>query len=269
MAENTKIEWCDHTFNPWVGCTRVSDGCDNCYAAALDKRFGNDRWDKPGLKHEFTTDTNWRKPLKWQKDAKQANKRMKVFCASMSDWCDKNAPDGAMDRLFGLIRETPDLDWLLLSKRSTLIKKRLPDDWGNGYDNVWLGVTCENIKQGIPRIHDLVKIPAVVRFLSCEPLLEDITLSEDFDISGIDWAIIGGESGPEARPMKSSWLFNLINVCNSYRDNNTAVFFKQWGGKGSDKGGNELTVESGISCTFQEFPTYRHIKRNDQLELGL
>jgi|TARA_Y100000310_G_scaffold343309_1_gene450321 protein gp37 len=240
MADETGISWTDHTFNPWWGCSRVAPGCDNCYAAALDKRTGGAHWDNLSIKPRLTKDANWRKPLKWNKDAAAIGQRRRVFCGSMMDWTDKNAPEGALDRLWELIRKTPWLDWQLLTKRATLIKKRLPVDWGFGYENVWLGVTCENIQHGIPRVHALQEIPAIVRFVSAEPLLEEITSNNFVGFTdkskpyGIDWIIIGGESGPDCRPMKREWVHRLLMWTNW---NEVPVWFKQWGGNSKDKGG--------------------------------
>lgn len=236
MADETGISWTDHTFNPWWGCSRVAPGCDNCYAAALDNRTGGKYWDDVTVKPRLTKDANWRKPVKWNKEAKASGTRHKVFCGSMMDWCDKNAPAGALDRLWQLIRETPYLDWQLLTKRATLIKKRLPGDWGKGWPNVWLGVTCENVEHGIPRVQELVKIPAIIRFVSAEPLLEDISDYICDYANGLDWLIVGGESGPNCRPMNSAWVYKLLFEFGLGQI--IPVWFKQWGGNGKDKGGN-------------------------------
>lgn len=230
MADETGISWTDHTFNPWWGCTAIAPGCDNCYAAALDKRTGGDYWN-PKTKPRATSLSNRRKVFRWNEQAEIENRRHRVFCGSMMDWCDKNAPEGALDDLWQLIKETPMLDWQLLTKRATLIKDRLPEDWGNGYENVWLGVTVENREFGFLRVDELKDIPARVRFLSIEPLLEDLG---PMNLSGIHWAIVGGESGPGARPMKEDWALNAVNECITQ---NVPVWFKQWGGNTKDKGG--------------------------------
>jgi len=152
----------------------------------------------------------------------------------MMDWCDKDAPKGAREALFELIKATPMLDWQLLTKRATLIEKCLPSDWGDGYDNVWLGVTCEDKKYGLPRVDILRKIPASIRFISAEPLLEEIS---EVDLAGIDWVIIGGESGPGYRRMASQWAENLIVACEKQ---DVAIWFKQNGGNNIGKGGGKL-----------------------------
>ena len=154
----------------------------------------------------------------------------------MMDWCDKDAPEGALDDLWDLIRNTPMLDWQLLTKRATLIENGLPNDWGHGYSNVWLGVTVEDMAYGYPRAKALKKIPAVVRFISAEPLLEPLKNAADI-LDGIQWIIIGGESGANYRPMKSSWAVDLAGEAQS---KGIAVWFKQHGGNGRDKGGCKL-----------------------------
>lgn len=229
MGDATGISWTDHTFNPWWGCTKIAPGCDNCYAAALDNRTGGDHWGEQ--KPRRTSAANWRKPVKWNEQAEIENRRHRVFCGSMMDWCDKNAPEGALDDLWDLIRATPMLDWQLLTKRATLIRERLPDDWGDGYENVWLGVTVEDAEHGYPRIKALRDIPARVRFLSAEPLLEAVPA---IPLSGINWVIIGGESGPGFRKMHASWAVNLALSCKTH---NIPTWFKQWGGNSKDKGG--------------------------------
>lgn len=240
MAETTAISWTDHTFNPWWGCTKIAPGCDNCYAAALDKRTGGNFWDE---KPRITSQQNWNKVLKWNEQATKENKRHKVFCGSMMDWCDKNAPACARSDLFELIKDTPMLDWQLLTKRASLIEKSLPEDWGNGYDNVWLGVTCEDVRYGLNRLVYLRDIPAKVKFLSCEPLLEDISF---LHLGWIDWVIIGGESGPGCRLMRACWAEALIHACEIQ---DVPVWFKQWGGNTKNKGGCVICGEE-----FKQWP---------------
>jgi protein gp37 len=220
MAENSAIEWCDHTFNPVWGCVKVSPACDNCYAETLSNRFG-DHW---GPHAEFRTfgDKHWNEPRKWDRAAEKAGRRARVFCASMADVFDNRWPDGVRDRLWALIRETPHLDWLLLTKRPQNIAKMLPADWRDGYPNVWLGTTVENQDEADRRIPYLRSVPARVRFLSCEPLLGQIYP----DMSGIHWVICGGESGPNARPMHPDWARSLRDQC---AQAGVAFQFKQWG----------------------------------------
>ena len=184
MAENSKIEWCDHTFNPWIGCQKLSAACDHCYAEAWDKRFKGDRWG-PRATRKRTSDANWRKPLAWNRAAEKEGVRRKVFCASLADVFDNHSsidPEWRVD-LWRLIRETRHLDWLLLTKRPQNIKKMLPESygmpvWGDGWPNVWLGTTVETQTEAERRIPHLLAVPAKVRFLSCEPLLGPLDLTK-------------------------------------------------------------------------------------------
>lgn len=229
MAEGTEIAWTDNTFNPWWGCTKVSPGCDNCYAEAWDKRFGGNHWGK-GNNPRTMSEQNWNKPIRWNKES-DPNNPTKVFCGSMCDVFDKNAPEEQRERLWQLIRDTPNLIWQLLTKRAPNIQKYLPEDWGEGYPNVWLGVTCEDNKHGLPRVEQLRLIPAKVRFLSCEPMLEEIHFK---NLEGIHWVIGGGESGNYSRILRLPWVDRLHDYCDMYE---VPFFFKQWGGAAKDKGG--------------------------------
>lgn len=248
MGKNTEILWTDSTFNPWTGCRKIAPGCDNCYAERDDHRFG-DHW-SPGSEYKQRVPSYWHQPTVWNKNALKLGKRQKVFCGSMCDWADSNAPQEIRDDLWDLIRATPMLDWQLLTKRAKNIEKYLPQDWGSGYDNVWLGVTVEDKKHGLPRIDILREISAKIRFLSVEPLLEDLGF---IDLEGIGWVIVGGESGPGARPMKKIWVEYIQIQCGLI---DLPFFFKQWGrndniGANPDekKGGNLLNGK-----TYLEFP---------------
>jgi Bacteriophage protein gp37 len=253
MAAKTEIAWTDSTFNIFWGCTKVGAGCDNCYAAALDKRTGGNHF--AGFSIIATapknlSDTYWQKPLQWQRKAAKAGTRHKVFCGSMCDWADKNGDPTQRERLWDLIRATPNLDWQLLTKRASNIKKFLPADWGNGYPNVWLGVTVENRRQGLRRMEMLKTIPAQVRFLSIEPLLEDLGR---LDLDGIHWVIAGGESGVKARAMQTAWVDKIFQQC---QQQGAPFFFKQWGTWGQD--GKRRAVAANGSLyqgrEFKEFP---------------
>jgi protein gp37 len=163
VAENSKIEWTDHTFNPWVGCTKVSPACDHCYAEGWAKRTG-----QAGLwngERRRTSTANWRLPYKWNNAAPLSGPRPRVFCASLADVFDNQAAPEWRRDLWWLIRETPNLDWLLLTKRPQNIVKMLPDNWGEGYPNVWLGTTVENQTEAGRRIVALLEVPAVIHFL--------------------------------------------------------------------------------------------------------
>lgn len=238
MAENSLIEWCNHTFNPWWGCTKVSAGCTNCYADALDHRTGGGHWGPTGDRR-LTKD--WSGPRRWDRAAMESCRPHRVFCASMADVFDDHRsilPEWR-DRLWDLIRETQHLDWLLLTKRPENIATMLPPDWGAGWDNVWLGASVEDQTTADERIPHLLDVPAAKRFLSCEPLLGPVDLEKPIaglprnywnywieNFNPIDWVIVGGESGPKARPMHPDWARDLRDQC---YDTGTAFFFKQWG----------------------------------------
>ncbi|MDQ2081524.1 phage Gp37/Gp68 family protein [Xanthobacteraceae bacterium Astr-EGSB] len=223
MGENSKIDWTDHTFNPWIGCQKVSLGCDHCYAEMLNKRYNwNGAGWGPRAPRKLTSEVYWKQPYRWNRKALEASERRRVFCASLADVFDNNAPEGARERLFVLIRNTPVLDWLLLTKRPENIRGMLPDDWGDGYGNVWLGATAENQECYDRRWRILSAIPAKIRFVSYEPALGPL------DIMGLrsypDWIICGGESGGNARRMKRRWARDLRDQCDRV---GVAFFMKQ------------------------------------------
>lgn len=236
MAENSKIEWTDNTFNPWVGCVKVSPGCQHCYAERDMTRKGRwaNTWGPAQTAERIKTSAdNWRKPLAWDKRAAKEGKRIKVFCASLADVFEDNPQvlDWRSD-LWDLIELTPNLDWLLLTKRPENIKKftKRWDTWGQLPANIWLGTTVENQEQAEKRIPELLRIPAAVRFLSCEPLLGSIQLLHHLDTGDnsmeLHWVIVGGESGPNARPMHPDWARSLRDQCQAA---GVPFFFKQWG----------------------------------------
>ncbi len=143
MADITKINWTHHTHNCWEGCTKCSPGCQHCYAELRDRRHITERVNHWGPKapRRITSDANWRKPLSWDRQAAEEAVRHRVFCGSLMNWADKEAPAGAVERMWELIRKTPHLDWMLLTKRPHRIKQLLPEDWGSGYANTWLGTS--------------------------------------------------------------------------------------------------------------------------------
>ena len=179
--ENSKIEWCHHTFNPWIGCAKVSQGCANCYAEELmDTRYGRANWGVDGTRVR-TSDAYWRKPLAWNRKARIEGVRYRVFCASLADvFEDREDLEEWRDDLFNLISATPNLDWLLLTKRPENVNRIVGESrgdcyWieesaGKGNGNIWIGTSVENQEQADKRIPELLKIPARVRFLSMEPL---------------------------------------------------------------------------------------------------
>lgn len=228
MAEFSKIEWTDHTFNPWTGCTNVSAGCDHCYAEAWSKRSGHVKWGNNPRKR--TTEAYWKAPLIWQSRADQFaaqhGRRQRVFCASLADVFDNQADKTWRDDLWDLIRRCRGLDWLLLTKRPQNIKKMLPADWGpDGYPNVWLGFTGEDQERYDQRWHHLAAVPAAVRFVSYEPAIGPLRLDRAAPLQP-DWIIAGGESGPGARSMDPQWARDIVADCEAL---GVAPFFKQWG----------------------------------------
>lgn len=265
MGQETGIAWTDHTFNPWWGCTKVSQGCKHCYADTFQRRYGHDvfGFNPDGSRKALRTfgDKHWNEPPKWNRDAEHTGVRRRVFCASMADVFD-NHPEASphRERLWALIRATPHLDWQLLTKRPENIVGMLPDDWGDGYPNVWLGTSVENQQAADLRVLPLLRVPAKVHFLSCEPLLGPVDLTRWlWPISGwwrgpyssyreakaaggecgrkpqalvsahavfVDWVIIGGESGVGARALEPEWVDGLLADC---IDSGTRVFFKQTG----------------------------------------
>lgn len=216
MAANSKIEWTHHTFNPWQGCSKVSTGCANCYAETLSKRWGKDIWG-PGVKRIRTSDAYWKKPLSWNREAEAAGERHRVFCASMADVFEQNDAQPELDEwrfeLVELIIRTPNLDWLLLTKRPELVMDTLirvtslvnPFDWLPS--NIWIGTSVENQEQADKRIPELLKIPAAVRFLSMEPLLGPVDLRDE---NGSQWAGKTGLSGGTDYLTGEVWQYSTI-----------------------------------------------------------
>ena len=252
MGQDSKIEWTDHTFNPWIGCSKVSDGCDNCYAETLNHRMGWTEWGPHGERY-LTSDGNWNAPKSWDRQAAKAGVRKRVFCSSLADVFDNRAPEGARERLWELIKATPNLDWLLLTKRPENIDKMLPADWvckpkppvggeQGTYPNVCLGISAENHLTFYDRWYKLTGIACSKRFVSYEPALGSIRLDPNmFDARTLPgWFICGGESGPAARRMKKEWVVNLMREC---RELGIPFFFKQWGTYSS----NPLTDSHSIA----------------------
>lgn len=229
MGKNSGISWTHHTFNPWWGCEKLTEGCAHCYAEGVDRRFGGSHWGKDSQRR-FFGDDHWSEPLKWNEAARKAGERHRVFCASMGDvFEDREDLDEWRERLWALIEVTPNLDWLLLTKRpenAIQMAKWQDGDWP---ENVWVGVTVEN-QRNAWRVGELIKIPCSIRFISCEPLLGPVDLSaywKSGDASNwVDWVIVGGESGQSARRMEREWMMDLFEQCGI---SNTPFFFKQWG----------------------------------------
>ena len=214
MAENSKIEWTHHTFNPWWGCVKVSPACKNCYAESWSKRVGQSLWGARSDRR-FFTDKHWKEPLKWNEDAKSTRTRARVFCASMADVFEARAElHKSRERLWKLIEDTPWLDWLLLTKRPQNISKYSP--WAKWPSNVWLGTTAETTKWANQRIDHLVSNDADIHFISAEPLLGRIDLEKWLKDGDLNWVIAGGESGAKARPTRPEWVRDLRDQCREY-----------------------------------------------------
>lgn len=220
MADKTIIAWTDHTFNAWWGCTKVSSGCANCYAADLAQRYGHDVFGPTAGRRTFGP-KHWGEPIEWNKQAEAEGRRHRVFCGSMMDWAEAR-PDLMPHRraLWYVIRATPWLDWQLLTKRPENITAFLPDDWGAGYRNVWLGTSIESNAYA-HRANTLRQIPAVVRFVSYEPALGPL---DQLDLTGLHWVIYGGESGAKHRDHDITWPREMKARCAAAR---VAFFFKQ------------------------------------------
>lgn len=271
MGRDSKIQWCHHTFNPWIGCQRVSEECTHCYAAEstfvrVQRSEGRELWgNELRSERHVTSDANWRKPLAWNRAAEDAGERHRVFCASLADVFEDR--DDLMEpraRLFVLIEETPALDWLLLTKRPELVMEMVPESWRDGFPpQVWLGTSTGTQERANERVPHLLRCPAAVRFLSCEPLLGPVDLTGYLQLTeetgdpehreqhgwgydrwsggfigpgasdptydpqpGIHWVIAGGESGTNARPCNIAWVRSLVEQCQAA---GVPVFTKQLG----------------------------------------
>jgi protein gp37 len=259
MGRHSNIEWCHHTFNPWWGCTKVSPACAHCYAADFAQWRAPGHWGSEAPR-KMQSATTWREPLRWNRAAKRRGRRERVFCASMADVFEpladdhpsRSAVDEARARLWDMIDATPHLDWLLLTKRPEHIADHAPFAGELSLRNVWLGTTVEDDKRAAERLPHLVRAPAVVRFVSCEPLLAPLDLrpwlGELLDTGeqlvprgsgerglldrgavvrrGLDWVITGGESGRSARASSPAWFDDLREQCELA---DVPFFFKQWG----------------------------------------
>jgi protein gp37 len=231
--ECTLIQWAHHTFNPWFGCTEVGPECVNCYARVLmAERLKRCSWGR-GAERVLTRAEAWKEPLRWNRKAKQAGERHRVFCASLADVFDEEVPDAWRDRLFEeVIMPSTSLDWLLLTKRPVKARNylarfecptsgKLPQNW-------WIGVSV-GVQESDWRLDVLGNIPARIRFVSAEPLLGPLDLRPWLLNGTVNWVIAGGESFQirhEPRAMQADWLRSLRDQC---RDASRSFFFKQWG----------------------------------------
>lgn len=285
MAEETNIQWCKSTFNPWIGCQKIGPGCDHCYAEAMDARkvFAGVTHFGAGVPRLRTQPANWAKVRQWNKQAPQsifAGRQgfWPVFCASLADIFDNAADPAWRSDFWCLVRECQNLTFLVLTKRIGNARNMLPPDWGNGYPNVWLGATIVNQAEADRDVPKLLSLPAACRFLSMEPLLGAVDLTRivvkpaeapergqppvTFDAlwgwyggpgypypDRLDWVIVGGESGPNARPMHPDWARGLRDQCETAE---TAFLFKQWG-----EWHTSFTNMSDGSAVFRQFSTYQ------------
>ncbi len=242
MAKKHKIEWTEKTWNPTTGCTKISAGCKNCYAETMAIRLqaiGVKGYEN-GFKFSIVPE-RLNEPLKRKKPTI-------YFVNSMSDLFHEDMPIDYLDNIFEIIKQTPQHTYQILTKRA----KRMLNYFQNKEipDNVWLGVTVENKSEGKPRIDYLRKLSATVLFLSIEPLLEDLGR---IDLTNINWVIVGGESGPKARPMLKEWVLNIKKQCEKH---NIAFFFKQWGTWGVDniKRNKKLNGKILEGKIWQQYP---------------
>ncbi len=238
MADNSSIEWTDATWNPVTGCTKISAGCDNCYAARFSERFRN----VPGHPFETGFDLTLRpdrlvQPLAWKRP------RM-IFVNSMSDLFHKQIPRSYISAVFETMERAKWHVFQILTKRSSLLQKYLNDRYSGGLapSHMWFGVSVEN-EQAVSRIIHLQKSRAMVRFLSIEPLIAPVG---QLPLNKISWVIVGGESGPGARMMKPEWAMDIRDQCVKAR---VPFFFKQWGGRFPKKRGRMLEGK-----LWNEFP---------------
>jgi protein gp37 len=234
MGEKTAISWTDHTFNPWWGCIKVSPGCAHCYAETFTHRMGLSIWGP--TQRRFFGDKHWAEPLKWNKAAALAGVKRRVFCASMADVFEVfPGLDEQRARLWALVATTPNLEWLILTKRPENISTRIPTDLSYPSSNVRLGVTCEDQANADKRIPKLLEAWQGKNFVSYEPAIGPLHIGRwvrptghNFQYSSaLDWMICGGESGAGCRPMNLDWARNLKSECYTV---GVPFFFKQIGG---------------------------------------
>jgi protein gp37 len=249
MAENSAIEWTDATWNPVTGCTKISAGCDNCYAARFSERFRG----VPGHPFEMGFDLTLRpermkQPLEWKRP------RM-IFVNSMSDLFHKDIPKEHIVAVFDTMEKADWHVYQLLTKRSSLLQKFINDRYRTrkAPAHIWFGVSVEN-RQATARITHLQKANAHVRFLSIEPLIAPVG---PLDLRAIDWVIVGGESGPGARPMNPEWAIDVRNQCLAA---GVAFFFKQWGGRSPKTGGRLLEGREWNQFPIRGRPSRRQLE---------
>jgi protein gp37 len=273
MGESTKIQWTDHTMNPVIGCSEAGPECAQCYAkdstpARVARARGEELWGKRAPRPR-TSEAYWKDPHKWNWAAANAGVRRRVFCGSLCDVLEDHRDwDQPRHDLFKLIYETRSLDWQLLTKRPENFFRHISrvrdmanrldpgftawlDNWMEGKfrpENVWMGASCGNRLHGLPRLDDLRRIPARIRFISCEPLLEDLGR---INLAGIHWVIVGGESGPRARPCNLAWIRSVLRQGKSA---GAPVFVKQLGSNPAGEGGEIGEMKSPKGGDPSEWP---------------
>lgn len=249
MATNSSIEWTDTTWNPLTGCTKISPGCKHCYAERMARRLK--AMGQPNYANGFRLTLHEdmvEEPLRWKRPRR-------VFVNSMSDLFHKDVPDAFILRVFGVMRKAPQHRFQVLTKRSQRLAQLAPRiEWPA---NVWMGVSVENADYAF-RIDHLRQTGAAVKFLSIEPLLGPLP---DLDLTGIDWVIVGGESGPGARPMASEWATEIRDQCVAA---GVAFFFKQWGGVNKGKTGRTLAGR-----TWDEMPDVESTAASGRIALAV
>jgi protein gp37 len=255
MAENTKIQWCDHTFNPWIGCTKVAEGCEHCYAEELmDHRYHRVEWGPRGMRQRTKT---WGDPLRWNREAKRDGVRRKVFCASLADIFEDRAELIAwrMD-LFDLIDKCGNLDFLLLTKRPQNIIGMWPANGPTLRENVWLGTSIANQKNAETAIDRLIETKRLAEhiFLSIEPQIDAVDLGRWlFPVAQLDWVITGGESKQgksEPRLYDTAWARLLVRQC---AQAGVPCFVKQLGSHAINRG-RRMDLEDGHGGNMEEWP---------------
>ena len=247
MGKNTKISWAHHTQNFWLGCTKISAGCASCYAEAqMDHLYHRVNWGKGNPRVMTKT---WRDPLKWDKEARDQGIRWRVFTNSLSDMFDEEVLDQWRDDAFRVIKACQNLDWLILTKRIQKAHDYLMALPGWPWPNVWVGTSVENQEAADYRIPILLNIPAKVRWLSMEPLLEPVNLFGM--LNGLDWVVVGGESGEGYRKMKSEWAMSLYAQCQTQK---VPFFCKQGSGPLS---GCQYDLPAGL-FSVKEYPRNDH-----------
>lgn len=263
MAKETKIAWAHGTFNPWRGCTKISEACKHCYAEGWAKRTGKDIWG-PDAAREHASASYWKQPLRWAEEAAKSGQPFRVFCSSLADVCeDREDLLEPRARLMRLIEQTPALTWLLCTKRPENFGRFFSVRWGNDWPkNVWALTTAEDQANADKRIPELLKVPSIVRGVSYEPalgpvdfrpwILRQVTEGEHAGklVQGLDWVIVGGESGSAARQFDLAWARQIVKDC---RDLGAAPFVKQLGRRPITCG-NRLLLESPKGDDPSEFP---------------